>query len=58
MGQVEDGAGPLVQHVGVDAFRPEQRNVALEPHPHLFQAGELAFEHGFALFKASRASRP
>ena len=47
MGEVQDRAGALVEHVGVEAFRPEERHVALEPVLHLFEPGKLAFEHLF-----------
>ena len=51
MGKIQNGAGALVQHVGVEAFRPEQGNVAIEPLPHLFQPGKLAGKHGFPLLE-------
>ena len=51
MGEVEDGAGALVKHVGIEAFRPEERNVAFEACLHLFQTGKLAGKHGFALLQ-------
>lgn len=51
MGKIQNGAGALVQHVGVETFRPEQGNVAIEPLPHLFQPGKLAGKHGFPLLE-------
>ena len=51
MGKIQNGAGALVKHVGVEAFRPKQGNVALEPLPHLFQPGKLAGQHGFPLLE-------
>ena len=51
MGKIQNGAGALVQHVGVETFGPEQGNVALEPLPHLFQPGKLAGKHGFSLIE-------
>ena len=51
MGKVQNGAGALVQHVGVEAFRPEQGNVAIKPLPHLFQPGKLAGKHRFPLLE-------
>lgn len=51
MGKIQNGAGALVQHVGVETFRPEQGNVAIEPLPHLFQPGKLAGKHGFSLLE-------
>ena len=51
MGKVQNGAGALVQHIRVEAFRPEQGNVAIEPLPHLFQPGKLAGKHRFPLLE-------
>ena len=45
MGEVEDGAGALIEHIGIEAFRPQQRDVALETLLDLLQSGELPFKH-------------
>ena len=45
MREVQDCARPFVQHVGVEAFGPEQRHVPLEPALDLAQAGKLAGKH-------------
>ena len=41
-------ARPLIQHVGVEAFGPEQRHVALEPALDLLQPREFAGKHVLA----------
>ena len=49
MGEVEDRAGALVEHVGVEALGPEQGHVALEPRSLTsFSPLKLAFKHLFA----------
>src|SRR5262245_50279198 len=48
MGEIEDGAGALIEHVGIEALRPEQRNIPLEAVLHLLQPGELPSEHFLA----------
>ena len=60
MGQVEDGAGALVKHIGIEAFRPEERTRPCSSRVfHSFQAGKLAGKHGSALLQTRRApSRP
>ena len=45
MGEIENGTGALIQHVRIEAFRAQQRHVALQALPHLLEAGELAFEY-------------
>jgi len=45
MGEVEDGARALIEHIGIEAFRPQQRDVALQSLFDLLQSGELPFEH-------------
>jgi len=51
MGKVQNGAGALVKHVRVEAFRSQQSNVALKAFSHLFQPGKLAGKHRFPLLK-------
>jgi hypothetical protein len=48
MRQIEDGSGALVQHVGVEALRAQQRHIALEPVLDLPQARKLAGKHFLA----------
>jgi hypothetical protein len=58
MGKVQDGAGALIQHVRVEAFGPEQSDVALEPRLYLFEAGKLALEHVFAALQIGAGVEP
>jgi hypothetical protein len=51
MGKVQDGAGALVKHVRVEAFGPEQSNVALQALSHLFQPVKLAGKHRLSLLE-------
>ena len=46
-----NGAGALVKHIGIEAFRPEEPNVAFQPRLHRFQTGKLAGKHSFALLQ-------
>ena len=45
MGEIEDRAGALVQHVGIEALGAKQSDVALDPLFYRLQTRELAFEH-------------
>ena len=45
MGEVEDRPRALIEHIGVEALRAKQGNVALEPQPYGLKPGKLAFEH-------------
>ena len=47
MGEIEDRTGALVEHVGIEAFGPEQRHITLEPDAHLLKPGKLAGKHLF-----------
>jgi hypothetical protein len=57
-GQIENGAGAFVKHVGIEAFGPQQRYVTLDALPHLFEAGEFALQRFFALLKADAGVQP
>lgn len=45
MGEVEDRPRTLIEHVGIEALRAKQGNVALKPLPHGLKPCKLAFEH-------------
>ena len=48
MGEIENGAGALIEHVGVEALGPEQRDIPLEAVLYLLQPGEFPSEHFLA----------
>ncbi len=51
MGEVQNHAGALVQHVGIEATGMQQGDVTLEPQPYGLEPFKFTFEHLFPPLK-------
>ena len=58
MGEIEDRTGALVEHVGIEAFGPEQRHITLEPDAHLLKPASSPASTSFRRSRSARAFRP